>query len=60
MTLPPASPRPMDVPVEWSQTRTYVRKIDGHWWVAWAPFVVPKYAMAQVVGLVDQGWWCWF
>ena len=52
--------RPMDVPLEWSQNRTYVRKVDGRWWVAWAPFVDTMYAMGQVVGLVDQGWWCWF
>lgn len=52
--------RPMDVPLEWSQTTTYVRKVDGRWWVAYAPFVDTIYAMAQFAGTVDQKWWVWF
>ncbi|QAX92882.1 hypothetical protein KNU39_gp72 [Gordonia phage Mutzi] len=52
--------RPMDVPLAWSQEKTYVRKVDGRWWVAWAPFVDTVYAMAQMAGVVDQGWWVWF
>ncbi|AXH45552.1 hypothetical protein SEA_PINKCOFFEE_75 [Gordonia phage PinkCoffee] len=52
--------RPMDVPLNWSQTKTYVRKVDGRWWVAYAPFVDTTYAMCQIAGVVDQGWWAWF
>lgn len=51
--------RPMEVPLEWDQTCTYVRKIDGHWWVAWCPLVDTTYVMAQTAGIVWQDWWLW-
>lgn len=43
---------PMDVPITWSQTTTYVRKCGGRWWVATCLFVDPTYAMAQQAGHV--------
>ncbi|QDH85206.1 hypothetical protein SEA_NUBI_73 [Gordonia phage Nubi] len=52
--------RPMDVPLTWSQETNYVRKINGRWWIAWAPFNDTTYAMAQIAGIVDQSWWVWF
>ncbi|ANA85375.1 hypothetical protein SEA_BARB_75 [Gordonia phage Barb] len=55
-----SDPRPMKVPLAWTQTKTYVRKVDGRWWVAYAPFVDTTYAMGQVAGIVDQRWWVWW